>query len=134
MPVNVTVRLDDAAITRMLTSPEGDVVRDAFRRGKQVETIAKQRCPVNTGRLRSSIQTNVHAGFGRQPIVTVGSDVQYALWVHDGTGVYANRSPITPKRSKFLRFNVGVRTVYARQVRGQRSVPFLRNALPAAVK
>lgn len=53
----------------------------------KVQYDSKKDCPVDTGRLRSSIrmifQNNGFVGY-------VFSDVKYAVYVHFGTGIYAS--------------------------------------------
>lgn len=139
--VSYTHRLDLPAVRALLTSPRGGVVRDLLRRGLRVESQAKRNLAgiggpkrIDTGRLRASISTQVVFRSG-EPAVIVGTNVKYARWVHDGTGLYGPRQAvIRPRRGKFLRFKPkgAHKFVYARKVRGMRPNPFLRNALPAA--
>ena len=134
-------QLDLGAVRTLLTSPTGGVVRDLLRRGLLVETQAKRNLGgiggpkrVDTGRLRASIATVVVTR-NNEPAVLVGTNVNYALFVHDGTGLYGPKhAVIRPRRGKFLRFKPrGSRKwVYARQVKGMRPNPFLANALTAA--
>ena len=64
---------------------------------KTVQTAAKLLCPVDTGYLRESIQTN----FAWQPsgeyVGTVGTIVEYAPYVEFGTGQMGAASPSPPK-------------------------------------
>jgi len=136
-------RLDANAVRALLTSPQGGVVRDLFRRGLRVESQAKRNLSglgdsgpkrVDTGRLRASITTVLVSRSGA-PAVVVGTNVTYARWVHDGTGLYGpRRRVIRPVNAEFLRFRPkGVqRYVYARQVKGMVANPFLAKALSAA--
>lgn len=55
-----------------------------LRKGLQIEREAKQRCPVDTGRLRASYTTTLIEQRG-QPVVLVGSAVEYAPYVEFGT-------------------------------------------------
>lgn len=134
-------RLDTSAIRVLLTSPQRGVVQDLLRRGLLVETQAKRNLGgiggpkrIDTGRLRASINTQlVHRNDGLA--VLVGTNVKYARFVHDGTGLYGPRHQrIRPIRRKFLRFRPrGARSwVYARSVKGSPGNAFLKNALPAA--
>lgn len=133
--------MDVHRLRAVLASPQGPVVRDLLRRGLQVESAAKRNLNgiggpkrVDTGRLRASIHTAVVTR-NSVPMVTVSTNVFYARWVHDGTGIYGPRGrPIRPRRAKFLRFRPRgtSKWVYARQVTGMRPNPFLRNALSAA--
>jgi len=139
--VNVSHRLDPQAIRLLIFSPQGGVARDLLRRGLRVETQAKRNLGgiggpkrIDTGRLRASISTNLVTRNG-VPTVLVGTNVNYALFVHNGTGIYGPmHRPIRPRHAKFLRFRprTSRRFVYARQVRGMPPNPFLKNALSAA--
>jgi len=139
VPVRVTHQLNKARIAVLLTSPSGGVAKDLFRRGKRVEARAKQLLEtsprrVDTGRLRSSVQT-VLITVGGHIAVRIGSNLWYAILVHDGTGIYGPKGArIKPKRAKFLRFTPKGEHgyVYARSVAGMRPNPFLKKALPAA--
>ena len=141
--VSYSHRLDLAAVRALLSDPTGGVVRDLLRRGLRVETQAKRNLGgvggpkrIDTGRLRASIATQVVRRNGL-PAVIVGTNVNYALAVHDGTGIYGPKGrPIRPRRAKRLRFRPkGSRKyVYAKQVKGMRPNPFLANALSAAAR
>ena len=56
--------------------------------GFLVETYAKEYCPVDTGVLRASISSKV-----TQPEhkVTIGTNVEYAVYVHQGHHSYAGK-------------------------------------------
>lgn len=135
-------QLDRAALDRLLTSDQGPVARDMLRRGLRVETRAKQNLAgrggprrIDTGRLRASVTTTLVRARGGAPAVRVGSDVDYAILVHNGTGVFGpSGSPIRPRSARFLVFvpRGGSQKVFARQVRGMEPNPFLLNALAAA--
>lgn len=88
---------------------------------------AKVLAPVRTGRLRSSIRADPPRIFSLRGSVTVGSDLEYAAFVNDGTKPHI----IRPRRAKVLRFNVGGQTVFARVVNhpGTKARPFLDRAL-----
>jgi phage gpG-like protein len=139
--VSYSQRLDPVAIRRLVTSPQGGVVQDLLRRGLLVETQAKRNLGgiggpkrIDTGRLRASINTQLVTRNG-DPAVLVGTNVRYAVWVHNGTGLYGPlHRKITPKRHKRLRFRPkdSRKFVYAKSVVGMRPNPFLKNALRAA--
>lgn len=134
---------DTGSVNRLLRSPQGGVARDLLRRGYRVEGAAKRGCPVDHGRLRSSITTRLISRDGMM-IVEVGTDVKYARWVHDGTGIYGPRHArifprsasvmvFTPRKSGGVFIKKGSRKmVFARSTKGMRGTPFLRNAMPAA--
>ena len=54
----------------------------------EVENKAKEKCPANTGHLRQSLTNNVQV---KQNSVqgAVGSTEEYAIYVHEGTGLYS---------------------------------------------
>lgn len=79
-----TVRFDHAALDRLLDSAAGPVARDLARRALRVDAAAKRLCPVDTGRLRSSIGWRL-AVDGRGLAAFVGTDVSYAPHVEFGT-------------------------------------------------
>lgn len=142
-----TVRLDSAALRQVLTGPAGPVVGDLFRRANRVLNKARTLTPVDQGQLRASLAVEMLSENGT-PVARVGTNVKYALWVHEGTGIYGPRkTPITPVRKKLLawpvknqsgagrrRFRGGstARYAFAKQVAGVKPRPFLRNALDAA--
>lgn len=114
--------------------------------GRQVENAAKERCPVDEGRLRSSITHTVTVSPGKVT-VRVGSPLEYAVYVHEGTGIYGPRhAPIRPVSKKALKFPTpkqmgplapGARRpskdqrgfVFATEVKGSPPNPFLADAL-----
>ena len=118
------LRLDRAALNRTFSATgrsEGDAA------ARQVVARAKVLVPVDTGRLRASIRVERRSFFGLRQRWTVGSDVEYAPMVNDGTKPHI----IRPKRAQVLRFKVGGKTVFARVVHhpGTRARPFLDRAL-----
>jgi phage gpG-like protein len=138
-------RINQQAIKALLTSPARGTIQDLLKRGLRVESAAKRNLSgvggsgpkrVDTGRLRASITTAVVSRSG-VPAVVVGTNVVYARWVHDGTGLYGpRRRMIRPVGHRFLRFKPkGSRGyVYAKQVKGMKPNPFLAKALSAAKK
>lgn len=122
------------AMNAQLRSPTGGVMRDMLRRGYRVEAEAKRRVHVNTGRLRNSIHTKI-TQTGTELAVEIGSNLKYAMAVHNGTGVYGPYGmPIVARSGGVLRFQVkGQRGyVFSRTSQGQRPNPFLKEALQFA--
>jgi hypothetical protein len=118
------VRLDRATLNRTLTDASRSELREASR---QVVNRAKVLAPVDTGRLRASIKADPPRIFSLRGSVKVGSNVEYAAMVNDGTRPHV----IKAVNAKALRFKVGGRTVFARLVHhpGTRARPFLDRAL-----
>lgn len=115
-------------LSELLVGRDGLVYRDTLLRATRVMSRAKQLCPVKQGRLRGSIRLNptiTPAGF----VVQVGTDVEYAAAVHEGTRPHV----IVPRNASVLAFQVGGKKVFAMKVNhpGTRGRPFLRDALPA---
>lgn len=135
-------RLNPGAVHALLASPQGGLARNLLLRGLRVESAAKQHLSgnaghpkrVDTGRLRASVVTILVSRNGA-PAVLVGSNVTYARFVHDGTGLYGPRhARIQPVRAKYLRFTPKgtSRVYYVRSVRGMKPNHFLKDALRAA--
>lgn len=118
------IRLDRAELNRVITNASRTELREASR---QVVNRAKVLAPVRTGRLRASIRAEPPRIFSLRGSVTIGSDLEYAAMVNDGTSPHI----IRPRRAQALRFTVGGRVVYAKLVRhpGTRANPFLDRAL-----
>lgn len=139
--VSASTRLNPGAIRVLMTSPSGPMARALLRRGLLVESQAKRNLGgiggpkrVDTGRLRASITTQLVQRNGTLWVI-IGTNVSYARFVHNGTGIYgAAHREIRPRRAKFLRFRSPTtrRWVFARKVKGMPANPFLLNALPAA--
>lgn len=89
------VEINGAALAELFTSPSGEVARDLQRRALQVDRAAKQLCPVDTGRLRSSI-TNELGQDGDGLVATIGTNVEYAPHVELGTSKMAAQPFLLP--------------------------------------
>lgn len=60
-----------------------------------VERYAREGAPVDTGRLRASITHEIRHE-GTDTIGVVGSNVEYAPWMEEGTGVFGSGNPHWP--------------------------------------
>jgi hypothetical protein len=132
----VNLQINERGVRALLTDPDGAVAQDLLRRGRNVAYYARRFCPVNTGRLRASITTEL-VQYAGNIAVLVGTNVNYAMYQHEGTGIYGpHGTPIVPVRAKFLRFRPRGSSdfVFARQVRGTPPTFFLRRALVAAAR
>lgn len=79
-------KVNVAGFDQAMRSPSGIAAQELRRRALRVENNAKLLCPVDTGRLRSSI---THNDVRRSPdgvIESVGSNVVYAAAIHDPLG------------------------------------------------
>lgn len=82
--MSTRVVLDRAALDRELTSTNGPVAKDLTRRAISVDRAAKGLCPVDTGRLRSSINWRL-AVDSRGLLAVIGTSVTYAPYQEFGT-------------------------------------------------
>lgn len=89
---------------------DGEVARDLYRRGLRLATLARLSVGKDTGRLAQSI--SVHFIPGPGPTVLVGSDLDYAYIVHEGTDPHT----IEAGPGEMLRFKIRGRIVYVQQV------------------
>lgn len=84
--------IDNSAFVRSLEQATLKIISNTTRKMDQacliIERKAKQNCPVDQGILRASITHQ--ASFDSQKIVgVIGSNLEYAPYVHQGTGIYA---------------------------------------------
>lgn len=132
------------AVAKALRAPSGNIARDLMRRGYKVETAAKRLCPVDHGKLRSSIHHHL-VMIGGVPVCEVGTIVKYAKWVINGTGIYGpHNHRIVPVSAKALKFTPRKMAggafipskkrsvVIVKSVAGMKGRDFLRPALLAA--
>jgi len=139
MPI-IVHEMNFGAVQALLTGTNGAVYKDMLKRGLLVESRAKanlQSSPsrVDTGRLRGSIRARMITLDG-VPASRVGTNVTYALFVHDGTGLYGPRHRyIVPVNKSVLRWKSksGGKGgfVFAKRSSGMQPNPFLKNALVA---
>jgi hypothetical protein len=142
----MSVKLSATELRALGQSLAGPVAKDILMRSNKVRNKALRLAPVDQGRLRQSITVEVRAE-GGTIVGRVGTNVKYAMWVHEGTGIYAGRGYITPKSAKALRWPVKNQSgqgrrrfragktanyAYAKRVKGMKGRPFLRDALDAA--
>ena len=140
---HVTHQLNQVEIARILTSPSGPVAKALLVRGYRVQAQARKNLSggvsgpkrIDTGRLRTSISVQLRRKGTIVLLVRVGTNVEYATWVHDGTGLYGPlHRVIRPKTKRYLKFKPhgASKYVYAKFVKGMRPNRFLADALFAA--
>lgn len=101
-------RVDQSGFNRMFRSTSGPSAQELRRRQLRVQNRAKVLCPVDTGRLRSSIRSSEVFATARGIRGSVGTNVVYAAAIHEGRGPPSWQRNPPPRR------------------------PYLRDALPAA--
>lgn len=120
-----TIRYNQVNIARLLHSPAEGVYQNAVASPlRKADAVAKATCPVDQGRM-----VNLH----KQEITDTQSQIrgrlsntaEYALAVHQG------HKPIVPVNGKYLKFEIGGRTIYTKFVKAVAGRPWLVNALKA---
>jgi len=144
--VKYTARLNTSQLHELLNSSKGPVAKNLVKRAVRVESAAKRRISsnpkrVDTGRLRSSITWEIRI-YGNMPIARIGTNVKYAKFVHDGTGIFGPYSTvIRPKHAKAMKWKskqYGAKKgkykgyAFAKYTIGMKPNPFLTDALKAA--
>jgi phage gpG-like protein len=128
------IRINDAAVQKMLRNPKGQVAKGILKIGKKVERKAKRLVPVDHGVLRNSISTELI--IRRGPVARIGTKVKYALYVHEGTGIYGPKnSPIIARPGKVMAFTLrkSGKLIFTKKIKGMKGTPYLRNALISVV-
>jgi hypothetical protein len=115
-------------INRFRNSPE--ILGRAMKKGitgacLEFQSMARQKSPVDTTNLRNSISYQVKTNTeGR-----VFSNVEYAIYQEMGTGVYAGKGYIYPKRAKMLSWvSKSGKRIYARKVKGVKGRFYFKQA------
>ncbi len=134
------------AVTYTVEIPQLPALQRAFRQAPEIvarevegainrslvgyQATARQLAPINSGLLRRSIAIEPARRRGSTIEGSVGTGLRYAIFQERGTGIYGPAGrPIRPRRAKMLRFKVGGRVVFAREVRGSRPRWYFRGAV-----
>ena len=117
-----------AGVAEVLRSRDGVVGRMLAVRCIRVTAEAKRLCPVNHGRLRGSIRWRIDAD-AKGPVGIVGTDVEYAIFVHEGTTAHG----IDPVNAQALWWEGAQHPVAHVNHPGTKGTPFLRDALRVAI-
>lgn len=137
--VSVRHKGASAAVIQTMLATSSDLYADMFKRAVRVQSQARKnlsRPPqrIDTGALRASISVTPLRWHGL-PAFRVGTNMKYALFVHDGTGIYGPKHHlITPTHAQVMVFKsrrTG-KNVFTRTSRGMPGNPFLKDALSAA--
>lgn len=75
----------DGLIKKLSKINTQSTIRALTKSGLLVEGTAKELCPVDDGQLRQSINSKVIDNRN----ASIGTNVEYAPYVHQGTGIYA---------------------------------------------
>lgn len=126
MATAFTLSINAAAANKVAMAAALALVTDTTRRVLNRATVLT---PVDQGRLRAGNQMRVTQA-GHRVMGEVFNDTAYAKAVHDGSRAHTihpkpQTITIKPKNGQFLRFEVGGRVVYAKQVRTQKPLRFV---------
>lgn len=126
--------IDPAGIAALF-GPTGPVGREVARITNRVRNEIVRRTPVDTGRMRAGWAQKVTYSAER---VTgeVYNDVFYTGFHVSGTGIYGpTGTPIRPTTRTYMRFRSRAtgEWVFAKEVRGIRPNPFVRDGFRAGV-
>jgi hypothetical protein len=108
----------------LVRRPDGDFTQWLLRAGYRIRDRAIVNCNVDTGRLRSSLQVVMTP----EPSVRVGTDVEYARWVHEGRG------EVLPVTAQALHWVGPTGEVFTKRSRPYAGNPFLRDALESELR
>lgn len=127
-------------------SPLGPMARELTKQGIKVQSAARKNLNggvsgprrVNTGLLRTSINTELGAD-AQGLVVKVGTKLHYAIYIHEGTGIYGpKKRVIKPRVKKFMAFKskrYGAKKgkwkgwVFATEIKGIKPNRFLTTAV-----
>ena len=90
-----------------------------------IEAEAKERCPVDTGELRRSITSDVIKKDEGHYVGRVGTNLYYAVFAHEGTGLYSR----TNKGRKDVPWHYRDEQGKWHTTYGQVAQPFLQDAV-----
>lgn len=86
-------------VEKQLDNISAEVARKfVYDCGLLVEARAKELCPKDTGDLANSIKTELI----NDTTASVGTNKEYAIYVHEGTGLYAKGETSRPKGSYWI--------------------------------
>lgn len=129
---NVTIEGIEGLMSKLQNSPRivEDAERSMLERATlQAKTTAKENAPVDKSILRGSIDHDIKGSVGEM-VGIVGTNVKYAKFQEEGTGIYGKRHRmITPINARMLAFKAGGKMVFARAVRGTEGKFYLKKGL-----
>lgn len=120
------------------SSPTGPMARHLLKQGIRVQSAARKNLNggasgprrINTGYLRTSVNTQLGVDSDGL-VVRVGSKLKYALFVHEGTGIYGpKKRVIRPKSGKYLVFASKKSKVKKGKWKGKVVVPYVKGIKP----
>jgi len=108
---------------------QNKIQKALLRGGLVFEGEAKRLCPVDTGRLRDSIQSTILKQDEDETVLTVGTAVEYAGFVEFGTGIHAENGQ--GRKTPWMWKGDGKKWGGWHRTTGQPAQPFIRPAFEA---
>lgn len=124
------IKFNEEEINKLLHDKNGVAAKHLYQTATKAERVSKRLCPVDTGRLRSSINSGL--GVDSKGLFSYfGTKVEYALDVEFGTSPYV----IEVKNKKVLA-NKKDGIIFGKKVNhpGTKAQPFLRPAMIEVTK
>lgn len=124
------VKINNAALQKLLSSEQGPVMRDIAIRATRVQGGAQHQVGVDTAKLKTSIVKRFVTD-SKGPGIWIGSEQPHALLHHEGTRPHV----IVPRKGSVLVFvSKQGQTVFARRVNHPGTKPnrYLVDSLPLA--
>ncbi len=133
--MKITVILEDLDLQGSLKDIKRNLINVS---GKKLQQFLKKNSPKDSTKLSNSWKISNTT----ESSTRVSSDLDYALYTNDGTGVFGARGqPITPRTPNgVMVFQKGGKTIFTRRVQGQKgqkyvekSIEELENILPRLI-
>lgn len=128
------VTIDDNAVTRMTSTPSGDVWQFMQRFGTQATWMSVLKAPVRSGKLKASHNLALTPRGRDGTRASIGNYADHTVFVHEGTtgpitaSGWDDGSPAFLAIRPFPASHFGQRT-YLRSVAGQKANPWMREAV-----
>ena len=124
LSVKITVDLDGVNLDDSFKGLKKNLISVS---GKKLTQFLKNNSPNDKGRLANSWKVSNKT----ENSTTVSTDVPYANYPNDGTGVFGKRgSPITPKSPNgVMVFEKNGKTIFTRKVQGQKGQKFVEKSI-----
>lgn len=125
------ITINDEEVIENLSKIENGALLDALRGPLEKACLrvladAKSNCPVGDGTLRNSIQYSVEDDGNNSLAGYVGSNLDYAPYVHQGTGIYAKNGD-GRKEVPWIYYDEKHKEF--RSTSGIKSTPFIQDAI-----
>lgn len=112
--------IDNATATIVM-----ELVKNVEKSCLVLEREAKKNCPVDQGQLRASI-THTSGLRGNKIVGIIGTNLKYAPYVHQGTGVYAKNGD--GRKTPWVYVSSSGKYKGGHTTSGQKPQPFLEDA------